>query len=154
MRFHTSTHTVRWAALLFFSVTAGLCAGQAPQDANKPLFSAPDSTYKSPFDADTGDGLGEAFRRMMLAVVIVILLGAAAMVAVKKFLPKINQTQGKKIRILETIHLGARKSVHLLQVGTQQILIASAADRITKLADIYPEAEGPLDESTPGEVIQ
>lgn len=150
-----TTQVLLLTAVLFFSVAAGVCAGEAPaQDGKKNLFSASDSSYKSPFGTETDDGLGGAFRRMMLAVLIVVLLGVAAMVASKKLLPKIAHTQGKKIKVLETIHLGTRKAVHLLEIGNQQILIGSTHDRITKLADIFSETGFPLTESGPGEVTE
>ena len=52
--------------------------------------------------------------------------------------------QGKKIQIIETFHLGSRKTLHLLEVSGQQILIGSTPDGITKLADIFTEKEFPL----------
>lgn len=79
---------------------------------------------------------GSALYKMILALSIVALLGVAAIYASKKVLPKFAQTQGKKIKILETVHLGPRKMVHLLEIGGQQILVGSTPDRITKLADV------------------
>ncbi len=82
------------------------------------------------------ENLGSAFTKMILAFSIVAALGVAAIYASKKMLPKFACGQGKTIRVLETVHLGSRKMVHLLQIGGQQILIGSTPDRITKLADI------------------
>ncbi len=155
MRFSKRTYANLLMVMLFFGIVAWVCADEAPaQDGKKNLFSASDSSYKSPFGTESDDGLGGAFRRMMLAVLIVVLLGVAAMVASRKLLPKIAQTQGKKIKVVETIHLGTRKAVHLLEVGNQQILIGSTHDRITKLADIFSETGFPLTESGPGEVSE
>jgi flagellar biogenesis protein FliO len=49
---------------------------------------------------------------------------------------------GKQIRIIETVHLGPRKSVHLLKIGDKQILIGSTNENITKLADVMDESSG------------
>ncbi len=82
--------------------------------------------------------------RIIAAVLIVVLLGAAAVYASKKLLPKWSASQGKKIKVIETIHLGTRKTVHLLEVGNQQILIGTTADSISKLADLFPEKGFPV----------
>lgn len=91
----------------------------------------------SPLAPNTTDAnLGGGLYRMILAVSIVVALGVAALYTSKKVLPKFALPQGKKIKVLETVHLGSRKMVHLLEIGGQQILIGSTNDRITKLADI------------------
>lgn len=81
-------------------------------------------------------GMWEPFLKMMAAVLLVVALGIAAIYISKKFLPKITNLSGKKIRILETVHLGQRKAVHLLQIGNQQLLIGSTSEGITALADV------------------
>ncbi|MHC4425992.1 MAG: FliO/MopB family protein [Planctomycetota bacterium] len=83
---------------------------------------------------DTGSG--ELFVRAMLAVLFVVVLGAAAIYASKKLLPKIVNLPGKEIRIVETVHLGPRKAVHLLEIGNRRFLIGSTNENVTKLADV------------------
>lgn len=84
------------------------------------------------------DSLGtrELFFKMLLAVLLVVVLGVAIIYISKKFLPSITNLSGKKVRIVETVHLGPRKTVHLLRVGNQQLLIGSTSDSITMLADV------------------
>ncbi|NIR11629.1 MAG: hypothetical protein GTN82_39950, partial [Candidatus Aminicenantes bacterium] len=69
-------------------------------------------------------------------VVLVAVLGVAAVYASKKLLPKITNLPGKEIHIAETVHLGPRKTVHLLRIGKQWLLIGSTNENITKLADV------------------
>ena len=98
-----------------------------------------------------------ALYRMILAILIVVALGVAAIYISKKVLPKFANTQGKKIKILESVHLGPRKVVHLLEVGGQQILIGSTNDHITKLADIIDvvfEKDAPLKQTHTQKDIQ
>lgn len=143
------------AVVLFFSVTAFVCADSAPADkAEKSIFSNSGSSYPGGPDTKTDDSISNALHRMMAAVIIVILLGVAAVFASKKLLPKISNAQGKKIKVIETIHLGSRKTVHLLEVGGQQILIGSTHDRITKLAEIFSEKGFPLSTSEQNEVTE
>ena len=88
--------------------------------------------------AGSADGLNtrELFFKMMFSVLLVIALGVAAIYISKKFLPKITNLPGKKVRIVETVGLGQRRAVHLLQIGNRQLLIGSTGESITKLADI------------------
>ncbi len=92
-------------------------------------------------DLDFSKGLGdnpggEVYYRMMLAVLIVVVLGGAAIYVSKKVLPKISNLPGKEIRVAETVYLGPKKAVHVLEVGNRRFLIGSTSENITKLADI------------------
>ena len=78
----------------------------------------------------------ELFYKTMLAVVLVAILGGAAIFMTKRFLPKIANLQGREIRIIETVHLGPRKSVHLIEIGPRRLLIGSTNENIRKLADL------------------
>jgi len=102
-------------------------------DNSSPLFAKdPNLIMKQPKNLNTQD----LFFKMMLAVMFVVVLGVAAIYISKKFLPKIANLPGREIRIVETVHLGPRKAVHLLKIGNQQLLIASTSESITKLADV------------------
>jgi len=78
----------------------------------------------------------ELFYKMLQAVGIVVVLGVGAIYLSKKFLPKITNPPGKEIRIVETTHLGPRKSLHLIRAGNRDLLIGSTTEKITYLADI------------------
>ncbi len=81
----------------------------------------------------------ELFFKMMVSVLFLIALGAAAIYVSKRFLPKITNLPGKEIRIAETVHLGPRKAVHLLEIGNRRFLIGSTNENITRLADLEME---------------
>jgi len=74
--------------------------------------------------------------KAVLAILFVLALFVAAIYVSKKLLPKISNLQGKEIRIVETIHLGPRKAVHLLEIENRRFLIGSTNENITKLADL------------------
>ena len=84
------------------------------------------------------DELGgrELFFKMMFSVLLVVVLGAAAIYVLKKFGPGIRSLPGKKVRLIETVHLGHHKTLHLLKIGNRQLLIAGTSESITKLADV------------------
>lgn len=84
-------------------------------------------------------GTRELFFKMMASVVLVVVLGAVAIYASKRLVGKIANLPGKKIKIVETAHLGPKKAVHLLRIGDRCLLIGSTNDNITKLADLTTE---------------
>jgi len=81
-------------------------------------------------------GSGKLFLRAMLAVLFVIVLGVGAIYVSRRLLPRIINAPGKKIRVVETAHLGPKKAVHMIEVGNRRFLLGSTAENITKLADI------------------
>jgi flagellar biosynthetic protein FliO len=83
-----------------------------------------------------GSGTRELFFRFMVSVLFLVALGAGGIYISKRFLPKITNLSGKEIRIVETVHLGPRKAVHLLEIGERRFLIGSTNENITKLADL------------------
>ena len=78
----------------------------------------------------------EMFYKMLLSALLVIALGIGAIYVSKKLLPRISNLPNKKIRVIETSHIAPRKGLHLIQVGTRQLLIASTNETITMLADV------------------
>lgn len=97
------------------------------------LFASDPNFSKRPGNSS---GSKELFFKMMLSVLLVVVLGAAAIYISRKLLPRITNLPGKEIRIAETVHLGPRKTVHLLKIGNQWLLIGSTSESITKLADV------------------
>lgn len=98
-----------------------------------PLFASdPNFSTESSFSL----GRQEFFFRTMIAVAFVIVLGVAAIYVSKKLLPRIAKLPGKEIRVVETVHLGPRKAVHVLEIGSRRLLIGSTNENITKLADL------------------
>ena len=99
-------------------------------DSNRPnLGAGPHVTSGSP----------ELFFKMMLTVLLVVALGSAAIYISKRVFPKFARLPAKRIRIVETVNLGPRKSVHLLKIGNQLLLIGSTNENITKLSDVTEE---------------
>ncbi|MCP4613797.1 MAG: FliO/MopB family protein [Planctomycetes bacterium] len=85
---------------------------------------------------NNGVGTRELFFKFMVSVLFLVALGAGGIYVSKRFLPKITSLSGKEIRIAETVHLGPRKAVHLLEIGERRFLIGSTNENITRLADL------------------
>jgi flagellar biogenesis protein FliO len=114
-------------------------------EAKKSIFSNSASSSFSQKNSETPNhNLTESLHKMTLAVLIVTVLGVVVMYVSKKILPKLSNLEGRNIKVIETLHLGSRKTVHLLEVSGQQILLGSTSDRIIKLADIFSEKAFPL----------
>jgi flagellar biosynthetic protein FliO len=101
----------------------------------------PNKTPTHPYllseDDPSGDfNTWELFLKMMAAVLVVVALGIAAIYVSKKYLPKITNLHGRRIHVVETVSLGPRKALHLVQIGHQQLLIGSTSEGITALADV------------------
>ena len=73
---------------------------------------------------------------MLASVIVILVLGGVALVVIKKFIPRLAVSTGKKISVLETIYLGPRLSVHLVDVAGQRFLLASTRDCISMLAEV------------------
>jgi len=124
------------AVLLMFVCGAVVYGGNSTAEDTEKTTSAENDPWKNIGSQDGEYSVGDALYKMIVAVLVVVALGVAAMYGSKKVLPKFVQTQGKKIKIVETVHLGGRKTVHLLDIGGQQILIGCTNERITKLVDV------------------
>lgn len=81
----------------------------------------------------------ELFHKMLWSVFLVVILGAAAIYISKKFLPKITNLPGKRIKVLETAYLGQRKAIHLVSVDGRCLVVGSTNESITKLAEVGDE---------------
>ena len=94
----------------------------------------PDSN--SPGQLGSSPGIPALFFRMMVSIVLVVGLGVAALYVSKKVLPRVARMSAKEIRIVETVYLGPRKALHLVEVGHHRLLIGSTHENITPLATV------------------
>ena len=81
-------------------------------------------------------------RQMLAAIVVITILGILAYIVVKKLLPKIGRATGKRISVLETVYLQPKKALHLIQVGSRKLLVASSPEGLVRLDDVT-DAIGP-----------
>jgi len=150
--FSVAMHKIQIIAFLTAIISGSTVAAEAPSTLNSAIWAQSNGFTKIPsilFGGETGDpnlstptnsaGTRELFFKMMVSVVLVVVLGAVAIYASKRLVGKIANLPGKKIKIVETAHLGPRKAVHLLRIGDRCLLIGSTNDNITKLADVTTE---------------
>ena len=126
------------------SATNGTESEKTKLDASKPKSAIESKKNSSLFAndpnffgrSDYNPGRGELSVRAAFAVLLVLVLIVAAVYVSRKLLPKITNLPGKEIRIIETAHLGPRRTVHVLEVGGRRLLIGSTNENISKLADL------------------
>ena len=138
----TKKTAVLCIALVVGCGLAGLKARSAdsdPEEAtttktdNSPSF-LDDPNLASSTEISLGDK--ELLAKTATAVGLVAALGVATFYLSKKVLPKVTRGAGKEIHILETAYLGPRKSLHLVEVGNQKLLVGSTNEQITTLAHV------------------
>ncbi len=138
-------HYVSLTALMVLAL-GSQAVGQAdppigPNDANSPMESVvpanPDANAADPFSGSAG--MPNLLPRMILSIVLVMGLGVAALFLSKKVLPRVTRGSAKEIRVVETIYLGPRKALHLVEVGHRKLLIGSTNESITPLATLSDE---------------
>jgi flagellar biogenesis protein FliO len=84
---------------------------------------------------DAGD-LNALMWQMLSAALVVLVIGGLALFVIKRLLPRIRYTVHRRISVLETVYLGSRKTVHLLQVGSVKLLVASSPEGVVRLDDV------------------
>jgi len=128
-----------------------LCkAGDDTTKTDKSVSESEASTWSADgWDLDKGSSGtgGKLMRQFAVAIGFVALLGFCAWYVSKKFGPKLGITRGKDISIVETIHLGSHRSLHLLEVGGRiKLLIGSTNENISILADVTEAMSSRLNE--------
>ena len=78
--------------------------------------------------------------QMVAAVIVILVLGGVSLLVIKKFIPRLAVSTGKTISVVESIYLGPRLTVHLVDVAGQRFLLSSTRDRISMLAEVAPPA--------------
>ena len=146
----------RWTALTAAILIVGVCscraagAGSKGTAVTKPAATGKISTtVSSGAGADRSelkdllDGEPKGLVLQMLAYVLVILVvGGIAIIVVKKWAPKLHAGKGRNISMIETLYLGPRKTVHLIEASGRRFLIGAGNDNISMLTELtggFPE---------------
>jgi len=168
MKIQDLTYACLTAVLLL--VCGPLCRGAAAQSSEPPaggpaLVNTP-TVSTTPADApqqtelsrilrdspDRREGIGSSKRGiasmlgMLLGYLAVIaILAGVAVFVVKRIFPRIGASQagGRQIQVVETAHLGPRKTVFLLRVGSRKILVGSSREGMANLGDVTDALEEP-----------
>ena len=129
------------AAALITSLAAaviaeGKPAGTPPADPGTREAGENPAPTESEYFAKKPDnyGTGSFFYRSMTALMLVVALGAAAMWVTKKLSGRIGTPLYRRITVTDTVHLGNKKTLHIVDIEGQRLLIGSTQDSISRLA--------------------
>ncbi len=73
---------------------------------------------------------------MLAYVLILAVLGVVGVMLYRRLGGRARLGGGRRVRTLETTHLGPQRSVHLLQVGERRLLVGSSRENVRFLADV------------------
>lgn len=102
----------------------------AGRDESAPLLFRDDANDVSP------GGSSDMLSRMTVSIVLVGVLGVAAWIAIKKLGPRVGLQSGRKVNVVETVYLGPKKCLHLVEIDGQRLLLGSTADRVSMLSHL------------------
>lgn len=112
----------------------------ATQPASRPTLPLPLAGAGGTTLLDTMDDDPAPWGQMVAAVIVILVLGGVSLLVIKKFIPRLAVSTGKTISVVESIYLGPRLTVHLVDVAGQRFLLSSTRDRISMLAEVAPPA--------------
>ncbi|MHC5083155.1 MAG: FliO/MopB family protein [Planctomycetota bacterium] len=87
-------------------------------------------------DPEFTDARGALIKQLFTMIAFVAVIGVGAWFFCKKMACNWTGGKGKNINVTETVSLGPRKLVHIVQIGSKQLLIGSTGDNIRLLADV------------------
>lgn len=120
-------------------------SADSPSDDLKTTSKELSNNEKDPLDTDSNsdDLRRQLIRQLITLLVLVALIGLGVWWFARKYSRGVLGGRGKLVAVAETIPIGPRKTVHILQVGTRKILIGSTAESIQFLADVTDAVEIP-----------
>jgi flagellar biogenesis protein FliO len=141
---------ILWIGILLVICLAGqwmLRSGQAAADTSnsqtlRPLNASPSDT--APAEPQNLDLLHRQLVRQLISMILIVaLFGVGLWWFARRYSKGLLGGKGKLVTVTETIPLGPRKMIHILQVGSRKMLLGSTADSIRFLADITDAIETP-----------
>lgn len=74
--------------------------------------------------------------KLLISIFVIIVLGFVAFYLSRKVLPRVANMNGKEVRVVETVHLGNQRSLHLVEVSGRRFLLGSTSQEVSRLAEI------------------
>lgn len=135
---NVTTLTAVLCSVLLGAVLTQNCFSDTTAPAEPNSLQTADSWFNTDIKPTTQEHIQQdLMKRFVYVILLVVLLGVAAYYLTKKLLPKLTVTQGKNISVIETVHLGPHKLLHLIQISdNRRLLIGSTNENINMLADV------------------
>lgn len=97
----------------------------------------------------TQDSTTYLFGRTLMALTLTLGMLYLSLQALKRWKGWMPRSTARQIVLRETLSLGPRRALHLVQVGEQQFLIAATDHQVTLISAVPPTASAPSDEALP-----
>ena len=110
--------------------SSGEAAGQAP--ARVPEAQVPPAVQTIPFRKD--DDVGALMLNVGLGLAVAIGVGVGALYVLRRHLAGVQKAPGRRLRVLETVRLGPKTALVLVEVDGRSLLIGQQADTLTVLS--------------------
>lgn len=141
----TSAAAASASAAAAASAASAVAAGTAPAAGAPAAPAGPLAmTIPTPAPAPASSGGGLVQTTMALLFVLAVLVGLAWLL--KRFGPKHLTGSQRHIKLVDSLNLGARERILLLEVGEQWIVVGASAGRMNALTTL-PRQELPPEES-------
>ena len=128
------------AVSLLLTGTVAAAAEVAPNEPVRQAAQPNDSIFaREPnfaFGTNQQFDTGGIYLRMVLAILLVFALGVAAYYVSKRLGGKISNITGRQIKLVETLYLGSRKTLHLIKVGDRSIIVGTTPTTVTRIAEL------------------
>jgi len=121
------------AAQLFLKPAFGSAEQPAPVEQPPLELSTPVVPAGSPDPCQLQTSL---MQKLLWMLLLIALMAFAIWWACKKMSCKWTGSGGKLINRLETLSIGPRNALHLVQVGNKKFLISAGPDQVAMLADV------------------
>lgn len=139
------------AIALFFAMNATGWSKEATKGtkAAAPAAAPRESLKYTPTEWPEAPDTAGMLRRLVVGTTIVLVLCVGTMVAGRRWLrgTPARSPSGNLMHLLETVSLGNRCSVHLVQVGDQQVLVGVDGNGVKSLVPLPPSFERALADS-------
>lgn len=100
------------------------------------LLKASDLSAGKPAEFKTDNLQGKLVQQFALMLLLVALFGAGAWLFAKKMSGRWGTSRSRHITVAESVSLGPRKQLHIVQVGSRQFLVSSTVENIRLLSDV------------------
>jgi flagellar biosynthetic protein FliO len=97
---------------------------------------AADSAYDFSLGYEGSSNSKNLYAKLLFSVVLVAALGIAAIYVSRKVLPRFGHLSGRRIKVVETVYLGQRRGLHLVDVAGRRLLLGSTNESVRTLADV------------------
>ncbi|HOK65205.1 MAG TPA: flagellar biosynthetic protein FliO [Anaerohalosphaeraceae bacterium] len=124
--------------LVFCLVGQWVLSASQPAEPNLPQTAQPVWLEQKPSSQSQNlDNLHQNLvRQLLIMILIVAIFGSGLWWFVRKYSKGLLVGKGRLITVVETVPLGPRKMLHLVEVGRKKLLLSSTPDSIRFLAEL------------------